>query len=82
MVKFLEKITLILDNLYTTIKKIEILLLKSSDPVHAVPIDAPVILGEKFKCSYLCITVEKQRSRSLCAFWREKYFWHFDSLVS
>ena len=49
-----------------TITKIEISANeKFADPVHAVPPDAPILLCEQFKCFYVCITMEKERSRCL-----------------
>ena len=49
-----------------TIMKIEISANeKFADPVHAVPLDTPILLCEQFKCFYVCITMEKERSRYL-----------------
>ena len=49
-----------------TITKIEISANeKFADPVHAVPLDAPILLCKQFKCFYVCITMEKERSRCL-----------------
>lgn len=31
---------------------------KFTDPVHVVPIDAPVIICDQFKCMHVCVTIE------------------------
>ena len=31
---------------------------KFTDPVHVVPIDAPVIICDQFKCMHVCISIE------------------------
>ena len=55
-----------LDQPEATITKIKISANeKFADPVHAVSPDAPIVLCEQFKCFYVCITMEKVRSRSL-----------------
>ena len=33
---------------------------KFSDPVHVVPIDAPVSICDQFKCMHVCISVKMQ----------------------
>ena len=31
---------------------------KFTDPVHVVPLDAPVIICDQFKCMHVCISIE------------------------
>ena len=31
---------------------------KFADPVHVVPIDAPVIICDQFKCIHVCVSVK------------------------
>ena len=43
-----------------------------SDPVHVVPIDAPVSLCEKFQCFHVCLYVEEESPSSLGVPWTEE----------
>ena len=35
---------------------------KFTDPVHVVPIDAPVIIYDQLKCMHVCITIESMET--------------------
>ena len=48
----------------TTIEKVQISANeKFIDPVHVVPIDAPVCLCDQFKCMHVCISIEAPARR-------------------
>ena len=52
-----------LDGLEETIEKIEISKNESFvDPVHVVPVDAPVSLCKQFDCSFVCIHIAQRDS--------------------
>ena len=54
-----------LDGLEETIEKVEISKNESfMDPVHIVPLDAPVSLCKQFDCSFVCIDMTQRDSVS------------------
>ena len=56
----------LLDKLDVTQVSIELIQIaaneKFTDPVHVVPIDAPVIICDQFKCMHVCITIESMET--------------------
>ena len=63
---WIAKANLSLDKLDMTQVCIELVQIASnekfSDPVHVIPIDAPVIICDQFKCMHVCITIESMET--------------------